>query len=165
MGDHHSDHHSKTARRYVVPRGILLESAEELRSLSAGVRESVVLWLGVSEAEVAWVQRIVVPHQVVGPRHFEVPLSERLNLAHELATSGQRLLVQLHTHPGGAFHSTIDDRLALPRHTGALSIVVPEFAAKWHGDLEQVSVNYHLGEGVWRELSRQTVSTLIEVRP
>ena len=51
------------------------------------------------------------------------------------------------------FHSCADDRLALPRHTGAISIVVANFATDWDGDLREVSVNCHLGEGVWNELS------------
>ena len=68
------------------------------------------------------------------------------------------------THPGRAFHSPVDDRLALPRHTGAISIVIADFAEKWDGDLEQASVNRHLGAGVWEELDGEAVSRLFEVR-
>ena len=149
--------------RYVVPQSILAESVGMLRSLSGGVRESVVLWTGTIQAEEALVQRVVVPHQLASARHFDVPLLERLRIARQLANCGEKLLVQLHTHPREAFHSFVDDRLALPRHTGALSIVVADFATKWDGDLQQVSVNRHLGEGVWHELSRETVAKLFEV--
>ena len=150
--------------KYALPLKILVESARILRSLSGGVRESVVLWTGSNRAGEALIRSIVVPHQLASAIHFEVPLAERLQIAQQLANSGEKLLVQLHTHPGRAFHSLIDDRLALPRQTGALSIVVADFATKWDGDLQQLSVNYHLGEGVWTELSPETVSTLFEVR-
>ena len=150
--------------KYVVPGSILAETPRILRSLSGGLRESVVLWTGVEAAGEAVVQRIIVPHQRVGAKHFDVPLPERHRIIRQLANSGEKLLVQLHTHPRRAFHSCVDDRLALPRHTGALSVVIADFATEWHGDLLQASVNRHQGGGVWTELSSETVSTLFEVR-
>ena len=108
------------------------------------------------------VRRILVPRQHASALHFDVPLQERLRIARHLAECGEKLLVQLHTHPGRAFHSIADDRLALPRHTGAISIVIPNFAEKWNGDLQEASVNRHLGAGVWEELSREAVAMLWE---
>lgn len=35
---------------------------------------------------------------------------------------------QVHSHPREAFHSKADDRWAIVRHEGALSLVVPNFA-------------------------------------
>ena len=148
---------------YVVPQDILTESVDLLRLLSAGVREAVVLWTGIERTSTAEVRRVLVPRQVVSRRGFEVPLEERLEIAQRLAQSGEKLLAQLHTHPGAAFHSMADDRLALPRHTGAVSIVVADFAAAWDGDLMNVSVNRHLGAGKWSELSSQEVARLFEV--
>ena len=138
--------------KFVVPKRIIAESAEVLRSLSNRRRESVVLWMGTYCDEDALVKRLVVPYQHASARHFDVPLHERLRIARQLASCGEKLLAQLHTHPGKAYHSPIDDRLALPRHTGALSIVVADFAATWDGNMEEVSVNRHLGGGVWEEL-------------
>ena len=150
--------------RYVIPGGILKASADALRSLSEGVRESVVLWIGIEGPDKAFVQRLLVPHQLASPKHFEVPLEERVRIIQELGVSGEKVLAQLHTHPDRAFHSCADDRLALPRHTGAISIVVPDFAADWDGDLTQASVNCHLGRGVWSELTPQVVAKLFEIR-
>ena len=140
-----------------------MESAATLRALSDGVRESVVLWVGTEQGERALVQRVIVPRQCASRVHFNVPLEERLRIVQELAEVGEKLLAQLHTHPGLAFHSELDDRLALPRHTDAISIVVPHFGRRWEGDLRHVSVNRHLGQGVWRELSRDAVSLSFEV--
>lgn len=151
------------SRTYEVPQRILAESADLLRSLGEGVRESVVLWVGVERASTAEVRRIVVPRYRSWRLGFDVPIEERLEIARQLAQSDEKLLAQLHTHPGSAFHSRTDDRLALPRHTGAISIVVADFATAWDGDLQRVSVNRHLGAGVWRELSRAAVSKLFQV--
>ena len=153
----------KDAFRYVVSRSVLHESAVTLRSMSGGVRESVILWVGTAGDKEALVRCIVVPRQSASAKHFDVPLGERLKLAQQLLASGEKLLVQLHTHPREAFHSLADDRLALPRHTGALSIVIPNFASRWSGDLCDASVNRHLGGGMWEELSPEVAARLIEV--
>ena len=154
---------SGTVSQYLVPRSILLESASTLRSLSAGVRESVVLWIGTHCSGNARVNRIVIPRQIASRKHFDVPLKERLDIAQTILQEREKLLVQLHTHPGKAFHSELDDRLALPRHTGAMSIVIANFAINWNGDLRQASVNLHVGGGVWTELDPNTVSALFTV--
>ena len=149
--------------KYVVPSSILRASAETLRLLSGGTREAVVLWIGTERASKAFVQRMVVPQQLASAKHFDVPLDERIRIIREIGNSGEKVLAQLHTHPGRAFHSWADDRLALPRHTGAISIVVADFATDWDGDLQEASVNCHLGEGVWSEFSPEVVSKLFEV--
>ncbi len=73
------------------------------------------------------------------------------------------VLAQLHTHPGMAFHSLADDRLALPRQTGAISIVVPDYGADWDGDFRDVSINRHLGEGVWQELGTEEAHSVLRI--
>ena len=54
--------------RYLVPRGIVAESARSLRSLSDGRREGVVLWTGSHQEGEALVRRIVVPRQHASDR-------------------------------------------------------------------------------------------------
>lgn len=149
--------------RCVITSDILKASADALRSLSDGVRESVVLWVGIEGPDKAYVQRLLVPQQIASAKHFEVSLEERVRIIRELGVSGEKVLAQLHTHPRRAFHSCADDRLALPRHTGAISIVVPHFADDWDGDLSRTSVNCHLGKGAWSELTPEAVSELFEI--
>ena len=146
-----------------VERSLVRESALMLRELSDDRTEAVLLWVGVRNDAHARVRRIVVPEFTSTRLHFEVTLEERIALASALAAEGEMVLAQLHTHPGPAFHSNADDRFALPRHTGAISIVVPDFAADWNGDLEDASVNIHRGIGVWRELASWEISSVIEV--
>jgi hypothetical protein len=46
-----------------------------------------------------------------------------------LGRDGREIRLQVHTHPGAAYHSTIDDTYPLVRTPGFLSLVVPAFAA------------------------------------
>ena len=39
-----------------------------------------------------------------------------------------KVVAQVHSHPGKAFHSEADDQWAIVRNVGALSLVLPQFA-------------------------------------
>jgi hypothetical protein len=133
---------------------------------SAGWQEAVILWQGrILSENLAEITQFVLPLQDTGPLHFSVCLAERLRLLDVVSASEEFILVQLHTHPREAFHSPADDRLAIPKHTGAISIVVPDFGMFWRGDFLETSVNRHEGGGHWRELGKDEVSQLLEVVP
>jgi hypothetical protein len=155
-----------SVRAYRVPPAVLVSTAALLRDLSAGRREAVVLWQGqVVDAATAQVTKVIVPIQSTSDRHFDVPLNERLRLAQAVSAESEFILVQLHTHPHEAYHSKADDAMAFTKHTGAISIVVPDFGRGWTGDFLATSVNIHLGAGHWRELSSVEVAALLEVVP
>lgn len=154
----------ETISRYQVPRSILEATVRALKCGSVGMRESVALWQGRPLSEtVAEVTKLRVPQQIAGPFHFNVPLDERLRLVREVSEVDEFILVQLHTHPHEAFHSDVDDRLAITKHSGAISIVVADFAMRWTGDLVETSVNRNLGGGKWVELSAAEVRNLFDV--
>lgn len=149
---------------YRVPARILAATVSALREHSAGTREAVVLWQGriLTETQ-AEITKLHVPKQDTGPLHFNVPLRERLRILANVSAEDEFILVQLHTHPAEAFHSPVDDRLAITKHTGAISVVVPWFAHDWTGDFAETSVNYCIGGGRWAELSHADVIRLFEV--
>lgn len=153
-----------TLRRYRTPAALLTATCEALHTTGAGVREAVVLWQGrVLDEVTAEFTKLHVPRQVTGPLHFNVPLADRLKLLAAVSADDEFILAQVHTHPEHAFHSAADDRLAITKHFGAVSIVVPFFALTWRGDLSQTSVNVCLGGDRWRELAPREVLDTFEV--
>ena len=156
----------QTLRRYRVPTRLLADSAQTLRQLGGAVKEAVILWQGrvVTQSE-AEITKIIVPHQVTGPLHFNVPLEERLRIVEQVTADRQFVLIQLHTHPFEAFHSKADDVLAITKHTGALSIVIPNFGMQWDGDLRETAIYFHLGAAVWRRVRPDVIPVLFEIVP
>jgi proteasome lid subunit RPN8/RPN11 len=73
----------------------------------------------------------------------------------------ERLMVaaQVHSHPGEAFHSYADDRWAIVRHEGALSLVVPDFALQTQVDnfLDQTKVFRFSETAKWLETPRADI--------
>jgi hypothetical protein len=116
-----------STQRLVVPPQVIAETQLHLRAHGTRGEEGVVLWRGlVSPPRVSGA---VVPLQDCSVGRFRVPLEERQRITRELAGTAEVIVAQVHSHPGHAFHSSIDDAEAIPRRPGALSLVVPDFAA------------------------------------
>ena len=111
----------------VVPAPVVAKTLLELRGAGTENRERVVLWLGARSGNYVNVSEAFVPLQEAEEDYFRIPprgMSELLSHLHQ-----NRLMTaaQVHSHPGHAFHSEADDRWAVVRHEGALSLVVPFF--------------------------------------
>ena len=59
---------------------------------------------------------------------FHIPPTGMTALHAELRRRRFMVAAQVHSHPRNASHSKADDRWAIVRHEGALSLVVPNFA-------------------------------------
>src|SRR5689334_10582778 len=101
-----------TLSHYRLPAPLLRQTAQMLRGTGRGVREAVALWQGriVDDATAAFT-KLVIPKQLAGELHFNVPLQDRLRLIQEVSAQGEFILAQIHTHPREAFHSKADDQM------------------------------------------------------
>lgn len=146
-----------------IPYDILIETSEALRAFGEQECEGLVLWLGhIKRDNTRYVERILVPPQDSiksedGVGYF-VTSETLFSLNKFLSETGLRLLAQLHSHPGRAYHSTADDRYCIVTTEGGFSIVVPNFGFG-PSDLYQWAV-YQLTEGLWEKMSLRQVKTI-----
>jgi proteasome lid subunit RPN8/RPN11 len=141
--------------RYTITRAVVESSEGFLHEVGQEGNEAVVVWLGkLTEDEHAAVERAYVPEQIPfrGPEGVSVRVPERAitKLIAALAADEQ-VLVRVHSHPGFAFHSDLDDMNMLVSHAGAISLVVPYFARQGI-HLPLCSVNELQEDGSWLEL-------------
>jgi proteasome lid subunit RPN8/RPN11 len=94
----------------------------------AGRQECILLWLGRREHGLQRIIDVYKPVQEADRDYFEIPRQGMAVLMERLRTQGLYVVSQVHTHPELAFHSRADDKWAIVRHAGALSIVLPFFA-------------------------------------
>jgi hypothetical protein len=97
--------------------------------------------------------RIVVPDQRATPAphcSVEVTLAGKLQLASAL-DADERYVSRIHSHPGLAFHSPIDNANPAITHDGALSIVAPYFGLGLRHGLAACAVLV-LRDGRWIDL-------------
>jgi len=125
-----------------------------LRDAGRTRRECVVLWLarrGPASIEVLDAYR---PEQTAEIDMFHIPPSGMTELLAVLRERRLMVAAQVHSHPAEAFHSKADDRWAIVRHEGALSLVVPEFALKTSAQnfLLHTRVYRFTAMSQWREI-------------
>jgi proteasome lid subunit RPN8/RPN11 len=102
--------------------------AETVDALCASKRrERVVLWLGRRHGHGVRVHEVYVPIQETEADYFRIPHDGMEALFRHMRPRRLMVAAQVHTHPEAAFHSAVDDRWAIVRHHGALSLVVPCF--------------------------------------
>lgn len=117
-----------TGAPVVVPAEIWTRSVEELRSYAASRSEALVFWGGVVvSASVQVTGLYLLRHEAQGGRVRVTPEESRW-LLRRLRQRDEKLIAQVHSHPGQAFHSHGDDERAASFHAGYLSIVAPDFA-------------------------------------
>ena len=115
------------AVQYTLDETILAQTFAELRRCGRQARECQVLWTS------SWAARDRIT-RVVHPRHssshggFQVESRWLTQFAFEIADLQEGVRIQVHTHPGTAFHSVTDDRFPAVSTPGFLSLVIPNFA-------------------------------------
>lgn len=136
---------------YLVPRRVLDQTFDVFRECGQGRRE----------CQVVWTSRWDLPESIcecVHPTHrshaggFVTEDSWINDFWLKLAAAGLGIRVQIHTHPGSAFHSPTDDEFPIVHNPGFLSLVVPNFALGSVG-FDGAYLSEIGPEGRWREIS------------
>lgn len=116
-----------------MPRRVLDRTVGVLWSHGRRALECHALWVGRMSRGAFEVSDVWVPEQRRTPISYEVGEREVFRINKALYDAGLTCMCQVHTHPGVAFHSEIDDRgseLALP---GSLSVVIPNYGRAGSG--------------------------------
>ena len=122
-----------TSTIFILPSGI----AQTLQSLQrSGQRrhEGIVFWLGRRTGERIDITEVYEPAHEAKADYFHIPPRSMQALQQELRTKRLMIAAQVHSHPMEAFHSHADNTWAVIRHVGAVSIVLPYFAANTSTD-------------------------------
>lgn len=154
-------HVPPTLRYYSLERSLLDKTTSFLRRRGEQGVEATVIWLGrvVDDAH-AEIIDAYAPEQIGYATEEGVAVEvtrQGLSALIGALPPGVFVLARVHSHPGRAYHSPVDDENMLISHQGAISIVVPDFARQ-SIDLAGCSVNeLRHGEG-WRELDASEVA-------
>lgn len=136
----------------LLPTALLRETISILQRGGQQREERVVLWLSTAaQRKPVPVVEVYEPDQVTEIDYFRLPPPSMRALMDHLRTTRRRTVAQIHTHPGRAFHSDVDAEWAIVRHVGALSLVLPRFAATTTPDtfIEEVKTYAYTLGGEW----------------
>lgn len=154
-----------SVRSISIDPSVIATTLRVLQHFGAHECEGLVLWIGEVTDSHARITRAVVPDQrpvksEEGVGYF-VDGEALFELNRKLSDTGLRLIAQVHSHPGEAYHSEADDRYAIVTADGGLSLVVPNFG-KAPADPTLWAV-YRLSNGCWRELDIAQARLLLSI--
>ena len=113
-----------------VRASVIVRTIDALQDAGGRRAEGVVLWLGRRDAAATEIVEAHIPEYESESHRFWIPARSMTALMRHLRETDTYLAAQVHSHPFAAFHSEADDEWAIVRHRGALSLVVPHFAAR-----------------------------------
>jgi hypothetical protein len=149
----------------VCPISLIETTLKHLQDSGRKGVECVVLWLGERQGQSIFVREAYRPAQIAERDMFRIP-PEGMDAIKALIRA-RRLMVaaQVHSHPKRAFHSFADDRWAIVRHEGALSLVLPRFATSTTAASFNVDVKlFRLSiSNEWLEIPRSEVRSCLQI--
>lgn len=154
-------------QEFFISREVVAATEASLRTAGRRGHESFALWTGTySDPGVLTVEHLFVPRQTAHRSEDGVCVTvsrdelDRLN--RWLYAERQVLAVQLHTHPGLAYHSDTDNAYPIVTTLGGLSIVLANFGRSSFES--ERTATYRLGMDGWERLDQQVAHQLIRVR-
>lgn len=114
---------------FSISKSLVEQTLADLRAAGQRNSEGIVLWFAPRGTR-RTISKVLVPIHNASDDYFAITLEGNRQLREICQRERLILEAQVHTHPRHAFHSRADDRLAVVRHVDALSIVLPDFAAR-----------------------------------
>ena len=152
-------------REFIIPPYVCDETDQQLRDAGRDGNERFVLWSGVINNDCFFVRTVHVPKQIAYrlPDGLCVRVDgdelHRLNIW--LYENGERLGIQVHSHPTEAYHSDTDDTYPMVTTLGGLSLVVPDFGR--FGVRGCDTALYRLAKTGWEELSATEAQQILRM--
>jgi proteasome lid subunit RPN8/RPN11 len=149
-----------------LPIGCLNSAFSELYQAGLTGTEGVSLFVGVQDNERFHItdvyQPIYIANSVEEGLYYAITTEEIYRLNKWLYAEKKKLIAQIHSHPGLAYHSEADDAYSIVGIAGGLSLVVPDFATG-RVAIDRCAV-YRLSEdNVWERMENEAVNRLIKI--
>jgi hypothetical protein len=133
---------------YRLPHSVLDQTFATFRTCGRGQHECQVLWTS-SWQSCESISKVYHPAHRAHMGGFDVDSAWLTKFWLELAAAGDGARVQIHTHPGEAFHSSTDDEYPMIHTPGFLSLVIPNFGLGRVG-FEDAYLAEIMPDGRWR---------------
>jgi proteasome lid subunit RPN8/RPN11 len=125
--------------------------------------EALMFWGGVVSGSSLQITGVFLPRHRAGGAHVKLSNEESRWLIRRLRARDEKLIAQVHSHPGKAFHSEGDDEGATSFHAGFLSVVVPEYGRR-ATSISDCAVYEHDGNS-FIELTPKQIMERFRVQP
>lgn len=149
-------------KKVKIPLKIIQKTLSFLRDNGIEGNESHCLWVGISRKSSFIVNEVIFPKQIKCTFSFRVSAGELDKINRELYKKKLKLITQVHSHPGKAFHSYTDDKFPLVTTLGGFSIVFPYYGDVSEKDFNECAI-YRLTPYGWIELDEIEKNLIFEI--
>jgi hypothetical protein len=142
--------------KFIICKNVVEDTKKLIIKYGSKKKECIVFWSGILDGEVAYIKTVICP------RFEATSISAQLNnqaleyIHNILLENKEFIFIQVHSHPGVAFHSTEDNSGALSYKIGFISIVVPYFG-DYMEEIKDCAVFEYAGNSNWNELSADNI--------
>ncbi|KKM64062.1 hypothetical protein LCGC14_1505140 [marine sediment metagenome] len=152
-----------TINKILLPTKILEKTLNTFRDYGNNYLEAFSLWVGEEKGNTFAIKNVWFPKQENTMISYYISDIDVHYINVRLNKKKYTILAQLHTHPGDAFHSCIDNHFSILTLPGSFSIVVPDFGdIIINKDLNNLEV-YRLLEREWKLKSVEEVGHLFKL--
>jgi hypothetical protein len=148
-----------------VRQSVIDQTERALRQAGAEGFELFVFWTGRRDCHALDLSSAYIPRQRSFREHDGLHVEVGADALHQLNMwlfqNEQALAVQVHSHPGTAYHSDIDNAFPIVTALGGLSLVVPLFCR--NGLSLETCVGYRLDLQGWTELTTEALMSLVRI--
>lgn len=145
-----------------IPHTCWSAALTALRAAGERDLEVMVYFAGTFNGCDATVTRVIVPVQKQTSIGCEPDYEEVNRISADIVGKSEVLLLQLHSHPSGAYLSGTDRAWPVSRKIGWISAVAPDFGRGVRGT-EHIRAYEYLGGDDWRELEHEERRTRLLV--
>ena len=140
---------------FIIKKSIFKKSIAELQRIGLDNKEGIVYWIGDLKENVVKITDVIFAANYSGFENYtcyaKVPLTSSFEIAKTIRKSKKILFMQVHSHPGKAFHSITDDKHPITHRIGLISIVVPYFGSGVI-DLSTCEIYEYKGNSNWDKI-------------
>ncbi|MFX0008911.1 MAG: hypothetical protein ACFE9R_01240 [Candidatus Hermodarchaeota archaeon] len=145
-----------------LPYSIIEKTINFFRDLGQDSLEACVIWVGEEQHDLFEVRDVWFPRQENTIISYYIPAIEVHYFNVKLNKNNYSAIAQLHTHPGDAFHSTVDDEHTILSLPGSFSIVFPNFGSIPVNAIDKWVV-YRLLDGQWKYQTKNKVKEVFQI--
>lgn len=149
-------------KNFIITQDVIQKTKIALIEAGKLRKEGLVFWSGTLSGDVANIKTVICPKTIATSVSAKLSSDGVEYIYSTIKKNNEFLFVQVHSHPGIAFHSDEDCNEAISYKIGFISIVVPYFG-KYMEDLSSCLIFEHIGNSVWKELDKIVIKTRFQV--
>lgn len=147
----------------LIPIRLLEKTIEIIRTFGDEYCEGFVLWVAKEKRTEYEIKDVWIPFQENSEFSYYIPEDEVHRINVELNKKSLIPIVQIHSHPGSAFHSCIDDEYSILHLPYSYSIVIPNYGDIDLDNIFEHFAVYRLNNNKWVKKSKSQVIEVFKI--